>query len=622
MRTIIVCLLILLLAACSNKKAPPPVADSAPSITFIYDAKKHFPIAPNAYYKVEEDDISGLYISYGWRYPPEENRAMAVTKDEKGLSLFPIVVFDVSASSELRGYPAENLINGSWRSWAEGAAGNGIGQSFTLTWNERGSDDAKTAAGFALKNGYGDINHYNQNNRVKSFKIYADGKYIETIPVKDSIRFEQYIFKKPVTFNALRFVIDDVYPGTRFNDTCVAEIALIQQPVNEERFHEDILFSFDFRDHGSGFYSDYNRAYDDNLNRFIVSVSDPDKLLLLDYLPFVDNLYYIYYDGVRGDPLETKIALLGEDSSLRLSGNGDGNARSDLPRLDGATAMYPLYSSFVRAVYPKIDFDEEYKSHTHALYRWAYYPTTDLLYDRDESDGIGDEEFGSIVQCNKTSRAFQRLIDGETDIIFCYEPSEAERSAAAAKGKQFTLTPIAYDAFVFIVNEKNSLINISQWQIRDIYSGRTTNWKDINGIDEPVIAYQRPENSGSQTILQSIMRGDQLMRTVLDVEYIPRGMFGMIQKITSDYQNYNSAIGYTFLFYLTQMAGSSGVKALALDGTIPTRLAIQNKTYPFTQTVYAITTGNESENTKKFIEWILSAQGQELVEKTGYTPVR
>jgi phosphate transport system substrate-binding protein len=96
----------------------------------------------------------------------------------------------------------------------------------------------------------------------------------------------------------------------------------------------------------------------------------------------------------------------------------------------------------------------------------------------------------------------------------------------------------------------------------------------------------------------------------------------MIRAISSDYYNYNIAIGYTFLFYLTKMIGNSGTKVLALDGIAPTSQTIQNKTYPFVQTVYAITTGNESENTRKFIEWILSAQGQELVDKTGYTPVK
>jgi phosphate transport system substrate-binding protein len=70
------------------------------------------------------------------------------------------------------------------------------------------------------------------------------------------------------------------------------------------------------------------------------------------------------------------------------------------------------------------------------------------------------------------------------------------------------------------------------------------------------------------------------------------------------------------------MAGSAGIKTLSIDGIVPNKENIQSNKYPFVQTVYAVTTGNESENTKKFIEWILSPQGQELAEKTGYTPIR
>jgi phosphate transport system substrate-binding protein len=230
-------------------------------------------------------------------------------------------------------------------------------------------------------------------------------------------------------------------------------------------------------------------------------------------------------------------------------------------------------------------------------------------------------KFESIVQCNTTSKAYRRLIDGETDIIFCYEPSEAEVKAAAAKGKRFNLTPICKDAFVFMVNSKNSINNITLRQIRDIYSGRVNNWKSICGVDEQVIAYQRAENSGSQTTLQAIMKGARLMPPILDSEYVSMGMEGMIRTVASDYYNYNSAIGYTFLFYLTAMAGGSGVKVLSIDGVAPNQQTIRNNSYPFTQTVYAVTTGNESENTKKLIAWILSAQGRQLIEKTGYTPL-
>jgi phosphate transport system substrate-binding protein len=118
------------------------------------------------------------------------------------------------------------------------------------------------------------------------------------------------------------------------------------------------------------------------------------------------------------------------------------------------------------------------------------------------------------------------------------------------------------------------------------------------------------------------MKEDRLMRPILDGEYIPSGKWGMINKVSSKYYNYNSAIGYSFLFYLIRMVGAEGVKVLSIDGVKPEKQTIQSNKYPFVQTVYAVTTGGESKNTKKFIQWILSAQGQELVEKTGYIPLR
>jgi phosphate transport system substrate-binding protein len=73
---------------------------------------------------------------------------------------------------------------------------------------------------------------------------------------------------------------------------------------------------------------------------------------------------------------------------------------------------------------------------------------------------------------------------------------------------------------------------------------------------------------------------------------------------------------------MTGNTGNTSVKTLAIDGILPSRETIRSGVYPFAQTVYAVTAGNESENTKKFISWITSVQGQELVEKTGYIPVR
>lgn len=527
-------------------------------------------------------------------------------------------------------YPAANLVDISWRSWAEGAAGSGIGEYFTFgrsyngygeypAWINTSSLEEFIIAGFALKNGYGNPDFYGKNNRVKSFKIYADGTYIETVSVKDSISFEQYSFETPITCKKLRFVIDSVYPGTDYDDTCIEEIALLSEIVSDDIFYKSILFriggpGFDgpgyvmYRSYKDGVYV-YNyetgegRLIDNNVP--YVKEIDEDELLLRNYLPFLPA------ELQGSNEYASNIARLDAPASLRLTEN--------LPRLDGATAIYPLYSAFVHAVYPE---DTQLKEHEYglrySLAGWNYFPQRGLLYEY----GLGSPEISSIVQCNKTPNAYQRLIDGETDIVFCYEPSEAEIAAAAEKGLRFNLTPIAKDAFVFIVNERNPLAAISTEQIRNIYSGRITNWKTITGVDEPVIAYQRPENSGSQTVLQSIMTGEEIMRPILDGKYVSSGMFGMIERIASRYYNYNAAIGYTFRFYLNAMAGNSGTKVLAVNGVTPNLQNVQSGAYPFSQTVFAVTTGNESENTQKFIEWITSSQGQELVEKTGYVPIR
>ena len=538
------------------------------------------------------------------------------------LNIWNYVLKDVSSSSQLTNekgqtFHSRALIDQTWRSWVDESEGDSIGENFTINMYIRGRESISSfvplripIAGFALKNGFGHLDHYMANNRVKSFRIYIDGEYSETIEIKDSFSFEQYAFKEPVRAHSIRFVIDDVYFGTINNQTSVAEIALMSHIVSEQEFYENIPLWI------VGYYAQYDILFQDY--KEITSVSDSDKMSLIGFLPFnLPSLNNRQHNYSRFRIPETGIAHLDGQSSLRLQEN--------LPRLDGATAMYPLYSAFAGAVYPEKEPDE-------LLINWGYFPNLNLLQDLIRySDyyetGIITNEyiasnFFSIVQCNTTPLAYQRLIDGETDIIFCYAPSEEQIRAAAEKGLQFNLTPIAKDAFVFIVNEKNVLNNITQRQIRDIYSGRVTNWQSISKVNEPIIPYQRPADSGSQTALLSIMGDDQLMPPLLENESVIKGMGQIISVVASDYYNYNAAIGYTFKFFLNSMTDNSGIKTLSIDGIAPTPQNIRSGRYPFTQTVYAITIGNESENTKKFIEWILSSQGQELVEKTGYTSVR
>jgi phosphate transport system substrate-binding protein len=257
------------------------------------------------------------------------------------------------------------------------------------------------------------------------------------------------------------------------------------------------------------------------------------------------------------------------------------------PRLDGATALYPVYAAF-----------------TEALYLPGKY---------------GPHDPKSPVRCSKTAGAYERLIDGWVDIIFCGAPSGGQLAQAAERGVKLSFYPIGKDAFVFFVNRDNPVDGISSVQIRSIYSGVITNWQELNGTGEKIIAYQRPKNSGSQTMLENIMGDEQIMPA--PSEYLEAGMGGMIKQIAG-YKNHKNAIGYSFYFFATEMARDKRIKLLAVNGCLPSKQSIQDRSYPYTGTVYAITAGNESETVRRFIAWMRSGEGQTLVEKTGYVPLR
>ena len=187
---------------------------------------------------------------------------------------------------------------------------------------------------------------------------------------------------------------------------------------------------------------------------------------------------------------------------------------------------------------------------------------------------------------------------------------------AKERGVLLKLTPIAKEAFVFFVNRKNPVKSLTIEQIRDIYRKNITNWNDVGGSNEAIIPFQRPENSGSQTImLAKVMEGNPLPPPLME-EYV-RGMFEVVREVAT-YTNYSSSIGYSFRYFVTGMSPNNSIKLLAVNGVEPTPENIRSGVYPLTVDVYAITAGSENANTEKLINWILSEQGQKLIELYGY----
>ncbi len=294
-----------------------------------------------------------------------------------------------------------------------------------------------------------------------------------------------------------------------------------------------------------------------------------------------------YYDPYDDD---SSVARLGEDPTLKLFG--------ELPVMDGATALYPIYSAYTAALYPQ-------EQNTFVEYNYS-------------SSGGRYKQYKYTV-CTTTTQAYKDIVDGKADIIFVAAPSESQRKYAENKGVELVYTPIGREAFVFFVNSKNPVDDVSLDEIRGIYSGEITHWGELGAKSLGEIkAYQRDEGSGSQSTLVQLMAGKKLVKA--PTEEVINGMGGVFEK-TSDYKNNKNAIGFSFRFYADEMIRNNGIKLLCVNGVAPTEKNIANGTYPIASEFYAVTRSDMSENTHLLLEWILSEQGQELIQRTGYTPL-
>ncbi|QIK13934.1 phosphate ABC transporter substrate-binding protein [Leclercia sp. 29361] len=254
------------------------------------------------------------------------------------------------------------------------------------------------------------------------------------------------------------------------------------------------------------------------------------------------------------------------------------------PRLDGATAAWPVYASAAQAIYQGLDADSANK----------------------------------YLKSSRTAEAWQRLIDGKVDLIFVAQPSAEQKKDAADKNLKLKQIPFSREAFVFVASQDNPVSNLSVEQIRNIYSGKINNWREVGGRDERIIPFQRPVNSGSQTVMLSkVMQGLE-MRRPMQSEQVS-GMGGLVRRV-ANYQNVTNALGYSFRYYASQMDKKEGLRLLSVDGVAPTLENIRNGSYPFTVDAYMVTIDPPSARTQALIDWFLGPQGQKLVEDVGYVP--
>lgn len=222
------------------------------------------------------------------------------------------------------------------------------------------------------------------------------------------------------------------------------------------------------------------------------------------------------------------------------------------------------------------------------------------------------------INHSKTHNAYVNLINNEVDLILVTEPSADELALAKQAGVELVVEKVVKEGFVFFINGKNPVDSLSLEQIQKIYTGEITNWKEVEGKDEKILAYQRPVNSGSQTgMLSLVMRG--LTIAEAPTEMIAAGMADVID-VVSDYENNYGAIGYSYYYYANTMYLSDDIKLLAVNGVKPTNETIRNDEYPIQTAYYMVYRKDEPEGSKtlELVDAMLSKRGQTVAESAGY----
>lgn len=289
---------------------------------------------------------------------------------------------------------------------------------------------------------------------------------------------------------------------------------------------------------------------------------------VIDVTPNINTQEYLPFKW------PSKIVKL-KDTSLEFT------RKDDLPILDGATAAFPVYSAFIHATYPR----------------------STELYD-------------GVFEYNNTVGGYEKLAERKTDVFFGAYPSKEQMAYAEECGTTFEFTRIGSEAFVFFVHKDNPVSSLTAEQIRGIYAGEITNWKEVGGNDEPIVAFQRNEGSGSQSMLLRFMGDTPLMDP--PTSQVSGFMGGIIEEV-ADYRSSSGSIGFSFRFYVEGIIRHPDIKLVAIDGVAPTVENIKNGTYPVVAPVYAVTwAGNDNPNVKKLLDWILSEEGQYIIEETGY----
>lgn len=287
----------------------------------------------------------------------------------------------------------------------------------------------------------------------------------------------------------------------------------------------------------------------------------------------------------------------------------------NFPLLDGATASQPIRSLISCAAFNG-GCDYWYETEAREMFLSANFYKSGLNNEDQEKIRI------KIEKNSKTHDAYLNLIQGKNDLILVStKPSADETKEAGKIGVKLELTPIGLDGFIFLTHKDNPIKNLNTIDIINIYTKKETNWKKFNGVDSEIKAFVRPQNSGSQELMQKlVMKEIKVSPWFEEEKFIFKGMSELIEGV----EKYENSLGYSLYYYKNTMIDKRelrpNVKLISVDGVDANPENIASRKYPYTFEIYAVTRIDEPKNSPAYQikEWLTSAEGQALIRKAGY----
>lgn len=216
-------------------------------------------------------------------------------------------------------------------------------------------------------------------------------------------------------------------------------------------------------------------------------------------------------------------------------------------------------------------------------------------------------EISIYVKGGGTKSGIFDLIKGKCDIASASRNLQPEESKLLSEyyGSLALVYLIAKDGLSVYVNPNNIVNDLTVEQIKDVFRGKIKNWKELGGENKEILLVSRNPNSGTYFYFKEhVLEGEDYSD---DLVY-----FNSTKDLINFISNHPNAIGYGGIGY------SEGIIQIRINGVAPTEQNVRNDSYPLTRYLHYLTRKSPSGNVKKFIDWVLSASGQNIVRQSGY----